>query len=54
MYDNYEIENISSDAPPPEENNIPKFSSKVNKEFLICPECSSALEIVSIDIDNNI
>ena len=40
------IENDSKDAPPPDHINH-------SNDFLICPECFSSLEIISIDEDNN-
>ena len=53
MDDNCIIENNSSVAPTIEENNNPICPQRLNEEFLICPECSAALEIISIDEENN-
>jgi len=46
-------ENDSNDAPPatPGFNNI----NNINNEYLtICPECSSSIEILSINEQNNV
>ena len=47
-------ENDSSDAPPP----TPKFNeqetNEINEYFVICPECSSSIEIKLINEQNNI
>ena len=48
-------EHDSSDAPPP----TPKFQeqetiiNEINEYFTICPKCSSSIEILSINEDNN-
>ena len=39
-------ETDSNDAPPPENKNT-------NNNFLVCPECFSAIEIISINEDTN-
>ena len=39
--------NNSNDAPPPKQNN------KLKNELLICQECTSALEIISLDEETN-
>ena len=41
------IENDSNDAPPPEQK-------KLENEILICPECSSPLEIISLNEESNL
>ena len=53
MDENLILENNSADAPPIDQDNKPIIPPKLNNEFLICPECSSALEIISIDEENN-
>ena len=46
-------EHDSSDAPPPtpEQETI---INEINEYFIICHECSSSIEILSINEDNNI
>ena len=47
----YEVEYDSSGAPPTPK---PKTENIFNEYFIICPECSSSIEILSINEENNI
>ena len=50
---NIEVENNCNDASPTEQNDNLKLQQKLNNAFLICPECSWPIEIISIKEDNN-
>ena len=47
------IETNINDASSIKQNNKLNIPIKLNNEFLICPECSSALEIISINEDTD-
>ena len=41
----------SNDAPSPELYNL--YKQKLEKDCLICPECSSMIEIITLNEENN-
>ena len=51
---NIEVENNCNDASPTEQNNNLKLQQKFNNVFLVCPECSWPIEIISLKKDNKI